>query len=86
MLRQLGSSLGGMQDFYYAGTTHGFPDLASASNPIRAIGLDWDLTCYPFVLDLFYGVETISEAWSLGWRVLARCIRGRKDGPRSSTH
>ena len=26
-------------------------------------------------------VETIGEAWSLGWRVVARCVRGREDGP-----
>ena len=28
------------------------------------------------------GVETIGEAFSLGWRVVARCVRGREDGPR----
>jgi DNA-directed RNA polymerase subunit RPC12/RpoP len=29
------------------------------------------------------GVETIGEALSLGWRVVARCVRGREDGPAS---
>ncbi len=29
------------------------------------------------------GVETIGEALSLGWRVIARCVRGREDGPTS---
>jgi len=29
------------------------------------------------------GVETIGEAWSLGWRVVARCVSGREDGPSS---
>jgi hypothetical protein len=29
------------------------------------------------------GVETIGEAFSLGWRVIARCARGREDGPTS---
>lgn len=33
------------------------------------------------------GVETIGEAWSLGWHVVARCVRGREDGPSSrSSH
>lgn len=27
------------------------------------------------------GVEIIGEALSLGWRVVARCVRGREDGP-----
>ena len=31
------------------------------------------------------GVETIGEAWSLGWRVTARCVRGREDGPSSKS-
>jgi hypothetical protein len=29
------------------------------------------------------GIETIGEAFSLGWHVTARCVRGRHDGPRS---
>jgi DNA-directed RNA polymerase subunit RPC12/RpoP len=29
------------------------------------------------------GVETIGEAFSLGWRVTARRLRGRADGPSS---
>ena len=29
------------------------------------------------------GVDTIGEALSLGWRVVARCVRGREDGPSS---
>ena len=29
------------------------------------------------------GIETIGEALSLGWRVVARCVRGREDGPAS---
>lgn len=29
------------------------------------------------------GIETIGEALSLGWRVVARCVRGREDGPTS---
>ena len=29
------------------------------------------------------GVETIGEALSLGWRVVARCVRGCEDGPSS---
>lgn len=28
-------------------------------------------------------IETIGEAWSLGWRVKARCVRGREDTPTS---
>ena len=31
------------------------------------------------------GVETIGEAFSLGWRVVARCVRGREDGPSSKS-
>src|ERR1700690_1167250 len=30
-------------------------------------------------------VETIGEAFSLGWRVTARCSRGREDGPSSKS-
>jgi len=28
-------------------------------------------------------VESIGEAYSLGWRVTVRCVRGRGDGPNS---
>jgi DNA-directed RNA polymerase subunit RPC12/RpoP len=31
------------------------------------------------------GVETIGEAFTLGWRVTARCARGREDGPNSKS-
>ena len=31
------------------------------------------------------GVETIGEAFSLGWRIVARCVRGREDGPSSKS-
>ncbi len=27
------------------------------------------------------GIETIGEAFTLGWRVTARCAHGREDGP-----
>src|SRR5580693_1188553 len=37
------------------------------------------------VHDLFYGVETIGEAFTLGWRATARCVRGREDGPSSKS-
>jgi hypothetical protein len=30
-------------------------------------------------------VETIGEAFSLGWRVTVRCVRGREDGPSSKS-
>jgi hypothetical protein len=30
-------------------------------------------------------VETIGEAFSLGWHVIARCARGREDGPSSKS-
>ena len=30
-------------------------------------------------------VETIGEAFSLGWRVTARCVYGREDGPSSKS-
>jgi hypothetical protein len=30
-------------------------------------------------------VETIGEAYSLGWRVTARCVHGREDGPSSKS-
>ncbi len=30
-------------------------------------------------------VETIGDAYSLGWRVIARCTHGREDGPRSQS-
>ena len=30
-------------------------------------------------------VETIGEAYCLGWRVVARCSGGRTDGPRSQS-
>ena len=29
------------------------------------------------------GVETIGEAWSLSWRVYARCAFGKRDGMKS---
>jgi hypothetical protein len=29
------------------------------------------------------GVETIGEALSLGWRIVARCVQGREDSPAS---
>ena len=29
------------------------------------------------------GIETVGEALSLGWCVVARCARGREDGPSS---
>jgi hypothetical protein len=29
------------------------------------------------------GVETIGEAFSRGWRVVARCVHCREDGPSS---
>jgi DNA-directed RNA polymerase subunit RPC12/RpoP len=28
-------------------------------------------------------VETIGEAFSLGWRIVVPCVRGREDGPSS---
>lgn len=28
-------------------------------------------------------IETIGEAWQLGWRVTARCNAGRRDGMKS---
>jgi hypothetical protein len=28
-------------------------------------------------------VETIGEAWQLGWRITARCARGKRDGMKS---
>lgn len=31
------------------------------------------------------GIETIGEAFSLGWRVVARWARGREDGPTSQS-
>ena len=31
-------------------------------------------------------VETIGDAHSLGWRVLARCTHGREDGPRTQSN
>jgi DNA-directed RNA polymerase subunit RPC12/RpoP len=31
------------------------------------------------------GVETIGEAFSAGWRIVARCVRGREDGPSSKS-
>jgi hypothetical protein len=31
------------------------------------------------------GIETIGEALTLGWRVTARCVRGRQDGPGSKS-
>jgi hypothetical protein len=31
------------------------------------------------------GIETIGEAFSHGWRVAARCARGREDGPSSKS-
>jgi len=31
------------------------------------------------------GVETIGEAYSLGWRVSVRCSYGREDGPSSKS-
>jgi len=31
------------------------------------------------------GAETIGEALALGWRVVARCVRGREDGPSSKS-
>lgn len=30
-------------------------------------------------------IETIGEAWSLGLRIVARCVRGREDMPRSTS-
>jgi hypothetical protein len=30
-------------------------------------------------------VETLADAFSLGWRVTARCVRGREDGPSSKS-
>ena len=30
-------------------------------------------------------VETIGDAYTLGWRVIARCSAGRIDGPRSQS-
>ena len=30
-------------------------------------------------------VETLGDAFSLGWRVTARCVRGREDGPGSKS-
>jgi hypothetical protein len=30
-------------------------------------------------------VETLGDAFSLGWRVTARCVRGREDGPSSKS-
>ena len=31
-------------------------------------------------------VETIGDAHSLGWRVIARCTHGREDGPRTQSN
>jgi hypothetical protein len=31
------------------------------------------------------GIETIGEAFSHGWRVVARCVGGREDGPSSKS-
>lgn len=30
-------------------------------------------------------VETLGEAFSLGWRVIVRCTHGREDGPTSKS-
>jgi DNA-directed RNA polymerase subunit RPC12/RpoP len=30
-------------------------------------------------------VETLGEAFSLGWRVIVRCAHGREDGPTSKS-
>ncbi len=55
--------------------------IASCSEP-RPV----PFACEPFLgfcLGCSMGVETIGEALSLGWRVVARCVRGREDGPAS---
>jgi len=42
------------------------------------------LTCYRSMYTICsMGVETIGEAFSLGWRVVARCVRGHEDRPSS---
>ena len=35
--------------------------------------------------DDFMSIETIGEAPSLGWRVVARCVYSRADGPSSKS-
>jgi hypothetical protein len=39
----------------------------------------------PFTVCTAMAVETIGEAYSLGWRVTARCVHGREDGPSSKS-
>jgi len=34
----------------------------------------------------FMSIETIGEAHSLGWRVIARCAYSRGDGPSTRNH
>ena len=44
------------------------------------------LTGYPVVYTICsHDIETIGEAFSRGWRVVARCVRVREDGPSSKS-
>ena len=51
--------------------------LPSATDLLTSIEI-----CSHFVL---MSIETIGEAYSLGWRVTARCAHGREDGPSSKS-
>jgi hypothetical protein len=31
----------------------------------------------------FMAIETIGEAWQLGWRITARCVFGNREGMKS---
>jgi hypothetical protein len=46
----------------------------------RVVLVDSLLSCSLFVL---MAVETLGEAWQLGWRITARCAFGNSDGMRS---
>ena len=48
----------------------------------RRAGLTYHIRLYTICS---MGVETIGEAFSLGWRVVARCVRGREDGAHSKS-